>query len=321
MLVSADISQRGLCGKYISTMLSFPNCKINLGLNILRKRSDGYHDLETIFYPIAIRDALEILSVPPLDDIRTVSERYQNGESLSSPPPLPDKIAFSVTGLPVSGEVQDNLCLKAYHLLKKDFPELPPVRIHLHKAIPMGAGLGGGSSNGAFTLQLLNKKFNLGISKDKLAVYALQLGSDCPFFLHNQPCYATGRGEMLEDIALDLSHYSFLVVNPGIHINTGWAFSNIIPRDAKQSRLKEAIQQPISSWKTELTNDFEKPVFDLYPEIKSIRDTLYKEGALYAAMSGSGSTVFGIFPYLAENLATLQRQLPYTTFLIKTSTS
>jgi 4-diphosphocytidyl-2-C-methyl-D-erythritol kinase len=182
----------------------------------------------------------------------------------------------------------------------------------------MGAGLGGGSSDGAFTLQLLNLRFNLGISKEQLIAYALQLGSDCPFFLHNKPCYATGRGEVLEDIALDLSQYSFLVVNPGIHINTSWAFSNIIPHDTKRSRLKEAIQEPISGWKNDLVNDFEKPVFDLYPEIKAIRDALYENGALYASMSGSGSTVFGIFPYIAENLAALQLQLPYRTFLIKT---
>ncbi|HJU46329.1 MAG TPA: 4-(cytidine 5'-diphospho)-2-C-methyl-D-erythritol kinase [Chitinophagaceae bacterium] len=260
------------------------------------------------------------MSGPTRTGIRPVSDQYQTDESISVLPSFSDKITCSVTGLPVNGESQDNLCLKAYHLLKKDFPELPPVRMHLHKAIPMGAGLGGGSSDGAFTLALLNKKFNLGISKEQLAVYALQLGSDCPFFLHNKPCYATGRGEALEDIALDLSHYSFLLVNPGIHINTGWAFSNIIPRDAKSSRLKEAIQEPISDWKHHLVNDFEKPVFDLYPEIRSIRDTLYENGALYASMSGSGSTVFGIFPYLAQNLEALQLQLPYRSFLIRTST-
>lgn len=301
-------------------MLTFPNCKINLGLNILRKRSDGYHDLETIFYPLAIRDALEILSVPFSEDESKAGRRQIEGSAF----PInssSDKITFSATGLPVSGAPEDNLCLKAYHLLKKDFPQLPPARIHLHKVIPMGAGLGGGSSDGAFTLALLNKKFNLGISREQLAVYALQLGSDCPFFLHNKPCYATGRGETLEDIALDLSHYSFLLVNPGIHINTGWAFSNIIPRDAKQSRLKVAIQEPISDWKHHLVNDFEKPVFDLYPEIRSIRDTLYENGALYASMSGSGSIVFGIFPYLAQNLEALQLQLSYRTFLIRTSTS
>lgn len=301
-------------------MLTFPNCKINLGLNILRKRSDGYHDLETIFYPIALRDALEILSAPFSEGESKAGRRQVEGPTFP-PNESSDKITCSVTGLPVNGDPKDNLCIKAYNLLKNDFPQLPSVRMHLHKAIPMGAGLGGGSSDGAFTLQLLNKKFHLGLSKDQLTGYALQLGSDCPFFLHNKPCYATGRGEILEDIALDLSQYSFLLVNPDIHINTGWAFSNIIPRDTKQSRLKEAIQEPISSWKTELTNDFEKPVFDLYPEIKAIKDTLYTNGALYASMSGSGSTVFGIFPYLAGNLEALQLQLPYRSFLIKTSTS
>ena len=261
-------------------MLTFPNCKINLGLNILRKRSDGFHDLETIFYPIALNDVLEI--VPSPIDQRSPLNDHQDAR-------------FTTSGLVIDGEEKDNLCIKAYRLLKKDFPQLPAVHMHLHKHIPMGAGLGGGSSDGAFTLALLNKKFNLGISREQLPAYALQLGSDCPFFLHNKPCYATGRGETLEDIALDLSRYSFLLVNPGIHINTGWAFSNIIPHDAKQSQLKEAIQEPISDWKHHLVNDFEKPVFDLYPEIKAIRDTLYEKGALYAAMSGSGSTVFGIF--------------------------
>lgn len=254
-------------------MIIFPNCKINLGLNIIRKRSDGYHDLETIFYPLPVKDALEI----------------QKSSSL----------LFSTTGLPIEGKEEDNLCIKAYHLIKKDFPQLPPVHIHLHKAIPIGAGLGGGSADGAFTLKLLNTSFNLGITQQQLINYALQLGSDCPFFLINKPCFAKGRGEIMEEIAIDLSQYSFVLVSPSIHINTKWAFSTIIPeevkKNAKKMHLRDALQQPISSWKNELTNDFEKPVFDLYPEIKSIRDILYEKGALYAAMSGSGSTVFGIF--------------------------
>lgn len=280
-------------------MINFPNCKINLGLNILRKRNDGYHDLETIFYPLPVKDALEIIKQPG----------QKEGQ---------EDIQFTTTGITIEGSPQDNLCIKAYHLLKKEYEHLPPVRIHLHKNIPIGAGLGGGSSDGAFTLQLLNHQFHLGLSGDQLAAYTLQLGSDCPFFLHNRPCYASGRGEKLDDIALDLSQYAFLVVNPGIHINTGWAFSNIIPATPGTISLKEAIQEPIADWKYHLTNAFEKPVFDLYPEIKTIKDILYARGALYAAMSGSGSTVYGIFPYLAENLASLRSQLPYRSFLIRT---
>ena len=252
-------------------MVVFPNCKINLGLNILHKRSDGFHDLETIFYPIRLRDALELIPSPATNDI-----------------------VFTTTGLPVSGNSDDNLCVKAYRLLQHDFPRFPPVSVHLHKAIPMGAGLGGGSADAAFMLRLLNDKFQLALSDDQLIGYALQLGSDCPFFIINKPCFATGRGEKMQAIALDLSAYQFILLNPGIHVNTGWAFSKIVPAiPAKSSR--DIVAQPIESWKAELKNDFEEAVFAEYPEIKRIRDELYGRGAVYAAMSGSGSTVFGIF--------------------------
>jgi len=251
-------------------VIVFPNCKINLGLQILDKREDGFHNLETVFYPVPIRDALEIIP-------------NNNAET-----------EFTGTGLTVDGKAADNLCIKAYHLLKKDFPQLPAVKIHLHKTIPMGAGLGGGSADAAFMLNLLNSKFKLNLSTLQLLNYALQLGSDCPFFIINKPCYATGRGEILEEIPVDLSAYKVVLINPGIHINTGWAFSNIIPAPSKKS-IKEIIQQPIKSWKDELINDFEKPVFTAHPQIKEVKETLYNQGAIYAAMSGSGSTVFGIF--------------------------
>ena len=251
-------------------MIVFPNCKINLGLQILDKREDGFHNLETVFYPVPFRDALEIIP-------------NNNAET-----------EFTGTGLTVDGKAADNLCIKAYHLLKKDFPQLPAVKIHLHKTIPMGAGLGGGSADAAFMLNLLNSKFKLNLSTLQLLNYALQLGSDCPFFIINKPCYATGRGEILEEIPVDLSAYKVVLINPGIHINTGWAFSNIIPAPSKKS-IKEIIQQPIKSWKDELINDFEKPVFTAHPQIKEVKETLYNQGAIYAAMSGSGSTVFGIF--------------------------
>lgn len=255
-------------------MVVFPNCKINLGLNILHKRADGFHNLETVFYPIMIKDGLEVIK-----------------SSVNSHQSLVD---FTTTGLSINGDEQNNLCIKAYHLLKKDFPDLPTIQMHLHKAIPIGAGLGGGSADGAFALKLLNEKFKLQLSLDQLKNYALQLGSDCPFFIINKPCFATSRGEVLEEINLDLSAFNFVMVNPNIHINTGWAFNNITPALPKKS-IKEIIQQPINTWKNELLNDFEKPVFEQYPEIKNIKETLYEQGALYASMSGTGSTVFGIF--------------------------
>lgn len=253
-------------------MVSFPNCKINLGLHIIGKRADGFHDLETVFYPIALRDALELIPAT-----KSTTE-----------------IEFTGTGLVVDGDIADNLCVKAYHLLKKDFPQLPVIKIHLHKTIPMGAGLGGGSADASLMLKLLNDKFKLNLSTSQLLTYALQLGSDCPFFIINKPCYATGRGEILEEIKVDLSAYKIVLINPGIHVNTGWAFSNIIPSAPKKS-VKEIVQQPVDTWKTELKNDFEAPVFIAHPQIKAIKEDLYNQGAIYAAMSGSGSTVFGIF--------------------------
>lgn len=251
-------------------MLLFPNCKINLGLHILNKREDGFHNLETVFYPISINDALEIIPAADTD------------------------LQFSQTGLTVEGNEADNICVKAYHLLKKDFPQLPGAKMHLHKAIPMGAGLGGGSADGAFALQLLNTIFKLQLTQQQLINYALQLGSDCPFFIINQPCFATGRGEIMEPVPLDLSAYKIAIINPRIHVNTGWAFSQLTPAVPAKS-IQQIITQPIQTWKDEMKNDFEDVVFAAHPSIKSIKETLYNSGALYAAMSGSGSTVFGIF--------------------------
>ena len=251
-------------------MISFPNCKINLGLHILEKRTDGFHELETVFYPLALQDALEIVQAA--------------GTAIN----------FTITGLTIEGSWENNICVKAYHLLKKDFPALPSINMHLHKVIPTGAGLGGGSADGAFALSLLNKKFELGISEEKLMDYALQLGSDCPFFIRNKPCYARGRGEKLEEINLDLNSYKIVLVHPCIHINTAWAFSKIIPSKQKAS-VKEIIQKPVAKWKEELVNDFEEIVFKEQPEIRKIKENLYEQGAIYASMTGSGSSVFGIF--------------------------
>jgi 4-diphosphocytidyl-2-C-methyl-D-erythritol kinase len=250
-------------------MIVFPNCKINLGLQVLNKRADNFHTIETVFYPIDLKDGLEIIS--------------SSGAA----------VEFSATGLPVDGNEEDNICIKAYHLLKNNFPQLPGIKMQLHKTIPMGAGLGGGSADGAFALQLLNQNFNLGLSTEQLIDYALQLGSDCPFFIINKPCYATGRGELLQEAKIDLSMYKIILINPGIHVNTGWAFSQLTPAAPAKS-IKEIIKQPVATWAAELKNDFENPVFEKYSVIKSIKDELYRQGAVYAAMSGSGSTVYGI---------------------------
>lgn len=253
-------------------MVVFPNCKINIGLQVLHKRADGFHDIETVFYPVAVRDALECIPV---------AGQQQD-------------IAFGSSGNTIAGDPGDNLCIRAFRLLKKDHPFLPNVAMHLLKHIPSGAGLGGGSADAAFTLQLLNKQFELGITEAQLLEYALQLGSDCPYFIKNEPAYATGRGEKLATIQLDLTAYKICIVNPGIHINTGWAFSQL---NSTRSRtdLREAIRKPVPEWKDTIINHFEMPVFAAFPEIGTIRRTLYEAGAHYAAMSGSGSSVYGIF--------------------------
>jgi len=250
-------------------MIQFPNCKINLGLSILTKRADGYHEIETVFYPIAVSDALEILPAPDL--------------------------TLTQTGIAVPGDPAQNLCLKAYHLLKKDFPQLPAVQMHLHKNIPMGAGLGGGSSDGTSALLILNQQFSLGLNDSQLIDYASQLGSDCPFFVYNKACHAKGRGEILTPIALDLSNYQFLLVHPGKHISTAWAFQQLNPHTKTES-LQSIIEKPITDWKNTLINDFEAPVFKAEPTLSNIKAQLYQIGAIYASMSGSGSSLFGIFP-------------------------
>jgi 4-diphosphocytidyl-2-C-methyl-D-erythritol kinase len=271
-------------------VVSFPNCKINLGLNIISKRPDGFHDLETVFYPIAINDVLEI-----------VQQHETTG------------INFTATGLPIDGDTASNLCIKAYHLLKKGFPNLPAINMHLHKNIPMGAGLGGGSADGAFALKMLNEKCGLNLSEHQLIQYALQLGSDCPFFILNQPCFAEGRGEKLQPLSLDLSAYQFVIINPGIHINTGWAFSQLAPKQAAKP-VKAIIAQPIDTWQKELVNDFEAPVFSAHPEIRTIKENLYTQGAVYASMSGSGSTVYGIFEK-GHDLSAFENS-PYQVFTV-----
>jgi 4-diphosphocytidyl-2-C-methyl-D-erythritol kinase len=257
-------------------MVVFPNCKINIGLNILDKRADGFHNLETVFIPVPLKDSLEIIRAK------------ENTED----------VIFSQSGFTVDGDTADNLCLKACQLLKKDFPQLPAIQMHLHKAVPMGAGLGGGSADAAFTLQLLNDKFRLGLSTEQLINYSLTLGSDCPFFIINKPCFATGRGEKLQLLEISLSGYHLILINTGIHINTGWAFTQLKnePAENRMSKtLYQHIFEPIPNWRKHISNDFEAPVFAAHPQLKEIKEMLYSQGAVYAAMSGSGSTFFGLF--------------------------
>ncbi len=251
-------------------MIFFPNCKINLGLRILRKRPDGYHDLETVFYPLPLKDALELIPTNNTDP------------------------TFSSYGLPIPGDPAANLCVKAWRLLKKDLPDLPAIHIHLYKNIPIGAGLGGGSADGAATLTGLNQLFGLNLSTEQLLQYAAELGSDCPFFIINTPCIGHGRGERLEPISLDLSAYTIALVDPGIHISTAQAFALCKPQE-QASSLQHLLSQPVDTWKENLRNDFEAPILEEYPELNRIPETFYTHGALYASLTGSGSSFFGIF--------------------------
>ena len=254
-------------------MIQFPNCKINLGLSIIAKRTDGYHELETVFYPVGLKDIVEVI----------------RASDQSAP------VEFTSSGIEVPGEVSNNLCVKAYNLLKEAYPTLPSVKIHLHKHIPMGAGLGGGSSDATTLLKLLNQIFNLSLSQAQLINYAAELGSDCPFFVMDTPCHATGRGEILKPIQLDLSNYSIALIHPVLHIPTAWAFQQLAPHK-KEKSIATIIAQDIKTWKQELVNDFEAPIFSANPFLAEIKAFLYTQGAIYASMSGSGSSLFGIFP-------------------------
>jgi 4-diphosphocytidyl-2-C-methyl-D-erythritol kinase len=234
----------------------------------MNKRADGFHDIETVFFPLPFYDVLEIVTSA-------------------------NETEFVNTGIS-GGENKNNLCLKAYRLLKKDLPHLPEIKMHLHKTIPVKAGLGGGSADAAFTLSLLNKKYDLNIPPEQLLVYALQLGSDCPFFLINKPSFASGRGEILEEINCSLGGYKIVLINPGIDISTKELFQQISP-SIPSKKINEIIQQPVETWKNDLVNDFEKIVFQKFPEIKKLKENLYHHNAVYASMTGTGSTVFGIF--------------------------
>ena len=264
-------------------MVSFPPCKINLGLNVVSKRSDGYHNIETCFYPIPWTDALEVVKA--------------------------NQFSFTASGNPIPGDATRNLCRQAYELLSQDF-KLPSVAIHLHKIIPTGAGLGGGSSDGAHMVRMLNQLFNLKLSSDKLKAYALELGSDCPFFIDDQPKFGTGRGEVLSDISVNLSGKFLILVKPDVHVSTAEAYSGVKPAVPLVSIKNILEQKTIAEWKEHLKNNFEESVFVKYPLIKDIKEKLYQKGALYASMSGSGSAVFGIF----EEPVELKAQFPASVY-------
>ena len=248
-------------------MIKFPGCKINIGLTIFFKRDDGYHALESVFYPLELSDVLEVIPS--------------------------DHFSIHTSGLPIHGDHSDNLVVKAYYQLQDKY-DLPPVKVHLHKIVPMGAGLGGGSADGAAMLVLLNDLFDLKMSTSELEERADKLGSDCAFFIRNKPAFIEGKGEMVTPISLDLSDYYIYLINPGIHVSTAEAFGGITP-GKRSFDLSTITDSAPKNWEEKVKNDFEDTILPLHPEIESIKKELYKNGACYASMTGTGSSVYGIF--------------------------
>ena len=257
-------------------MICFPNAKINLGLNVVNKRPDGYHNIETVFYPIPVKDALEIVSA--------------------------EELSFTQTGIQVDAPMEKNLVIKALNLLKTQY-DIPALEVHLLKAIPFGAGLGGGSADAAFMLKLLNDFCQLNIQPEELEKIAATIGADCPFFIRNTPVFATGTGNIFEPVELSLKDYHLCLVKPDVAVSTPEAYSLVTPA-APTLSLKEIINRPVSEWKELMINDFEQSVFTKHPVIGQIKETLYQAGSVYASMSGSGSSVFGLF----ENPTHLKEQ-------------
>lgn len=265
-------------------MIVFPNAKVNIGLHIVSRRTDGYHNLETIFYPVKLTDALEMAET--------------------------GKTGITFSGLHIDGSPQENLVMKAYHILHSEYG-LPPVQFHLHKVIPSGAGLGGGSSDGAFTLKMLNDYYKLNLSSEKLREYAVRLGADCAFFLENKPALGTGIGNVLENIDLNLSEFEIVIVKPNVSVSTIQAYKNIIPTEPDY-KLSQLPSLKVVDWKNQVKNDFEKSIFPQFPEVARMKNMLYEAGALYASMSGSGSAVFGIFE---QRPSELEKMLPKGVFI------
>jgi 4-diphosphocytidyl-2-C-methyl-D-erythritol kinase len=277
-------------------MITFPNAKINIGLNIIEKRSDGFHNIESVFYPVGWKDVLEISPT----------------EASVSPNPSSKErgVLFASSGLEIPGSTENNLILKAYNLINSEFriqnPEL--IKVHLHKVIPMGAGMGGGSADGAFALKMFNEIYELGLSNNELRNFARKLGSDCAFFIENKPVFCHQKGDQFEDFDLDLKGMYIVLVNPNIHISTAEAYSGVTPQKPKIS-LKEALKLPINEWKNVVKNDFEEKLLIKYPTIAQIKQNLYDAQAVYASMTGSGSTVYGIFSPLTPKGGTRLRQI------------
>ena len=259
-------------------MITFPNAKINIGLQVTERRPDGYHNLDTVFYPIPINDALEVIVAEGADyDCR-----------------------LHISGIAIEGDADNNLVVRAYRLLAADYA-LPSVDIYLHKHIPTGAGLGGGSADASFMLRLLNEMFELGVTTEKLEAYAALLGADCPFFITGNPVYATGIGNEFHSIDIDLSGWHIVVVKPDVFVSTKEAYSMVKPEKPAVT-LDKKISLPIAEWKDNISNDFEKGIFALHPELNDIKNKLYTLGATYAAMSGSGAALFGLFEAPIDNL-------------------
>lgn len=265
-------------------MVVFPCCKINLGLNVVSRRPDGYHNLETVFYPIPLHDNLEVIDAPKS------TEPY----------------VLHQTGIPIEGTPESNLVVRVLNQLRETYSQIPPVEIWLHKRIPSGAGLGGGSSDAAFMMRLVNEQYELGMTDDDMEYRLSRLGADCAFFNKSVPCFATGIGEVLMPINFTLAGWDFVLVKPDIHVSTKEAFSMVQPRRPERSLL-EAITHPVEEWRDTVVNDFERSVFLHHPEIAAIKATLYDMGAVYASMTGSGSSVFGLFQHRQPEAAEIFR--------------
>lgn len=262
-------------------MIVYPNAKINIGLNVVEKRPDGYHNLETVFYPIGLQDILEI---KVLDEGNVPECGYK----------------LKITGTILDGSPEDNLVVRAFKMLKNDF-NLPPVSIGLYKHIPTGAGLGGGSADAAFTIKTLNKRFDLRLTDEQMEDYCTRLGADCPFFIKDTPVFATGIGNEFHPVSFSLKGKHLVLVKPDIFVSTKDAYAKVNVR-RPDTPLPELLAQPLETWKDTVINDFERSVFSKYPEIAAIKDSMYDIGAVYASMSGSGSSVFGIFDEPVENI-------------------
>lgn len=270
-------------------MRIYPNAKINIGLSVTERRTDGYHNLETVFYPVGLRDVLEL--------------NREEG---------PKRVCyFENTGIAIDCPEDKNLVVRAYKLLASAY-DLPAVRINLFKTVPFGAGLGGGSSDAAYTLKALNEYFELRISEKGLENYASRLGSDCAFFIRNRPAFASGKGDVLEDMALELDEYEIVIVKPDCKVSTAEAYAGISPAKAVFN-LRELNLLPLTAWRKQVKNDFETTVFAKYPAIRKVKEELYNRGALYASMTGSGAGVFGIFSKGDVVLDTLQGNIIWRT--------